>query len=680
MHPAFLRPLGGAALVAAFACVLPAKADTPAPAQAAAAAPSIASFFANSPFGGAMLSPDARFLAVRSGAPGKRDFLAVIDLANNSAKVVASYADADVGEVRWINNERLVFTTQEKNVGPGNKRYAPGLYAVNRDGDKFVELADRTGRYSNLGTRTQRKILPWHTYLLGQSGPRDSDYIYVTSANFDTAGEVRSLDLLRLNTLTGFTQTVPRPGNVQGWMLDHKGEPRLASSLDKDTVTLHYREPASGAWRVLASYPAFGDGSKALQPLGFTPEGNLYVLARSGGRDTTAVHLFDIATGKIDSQPLVVTAGFDFDGALVVNRDKVLGMSFRTDAISNEWFDPRMKALQVELDKLLPTTINLVTVPAKSDSPWVLVRSYSDVVPSIYSLYNMQTRQLNRIAEVKPDIKPSQMGRQQFVRYKARDGLEIPALLTLPPGGAKKNLPMVVLVHGGPYVRGASWGWNPQSQFLASRGYAVLEPEFRGSQGFGLRHFKAGFKQWGLAMQDDLADGVRWAVGQGIADGARVCIAGASYGGYATLMGLAKDPGLYKCGINWIGVTDIKLLYNGGWTFTNDTSDEFKAYGMPEMVGDPVKDAAQLDATSPLRQAARITQPVLLAYGGVDRRVPINHGTEFRNALQKTNTQVEWVEYPEEGHGWSLEKNNVDFWGRVERFLDKHIGAGAAKP
>ncbi len=674
MNNVFLR----AAFAAALACALPVHAQAPAATQAAR--PPIASFFANSAFGGASLSPDARFLAVRSGAPGKRDFLAVVNLADNSAKVVASYDDADIGDFRWISNERLVFNTREKGVGVGNMRYAPGLYAVNRDGEKFVELADRVGAVHTTGTRVVRKILPWHTYLLGQAGPRNSDTIYVQSYNFDTAGEVRSVDLLRLNTLTGFTQSVPRPGNVTSWMLDHQGEPRLASSFDKDTVTLHYRDPASGAWRVLASYPAYGDGSKALEPLGFAPDGKLYVLARSSGRDTTALHVFDVASGKIDPQPLVLTAGFDFDGSLVTNRDKVLGIRFTTDAESNEWFDLGMKAVQASIDKLLPATINLITVPAQSDSPWVLVRSYSDTIPGTWSLYNIQTKAINKIADVRPNINPAQMGRQQFVRYKARDGLEIPALLTLPAGGAKQKLPMVVLVHGGPFVRGGSWGWSRDTQFLASRGYAVLEPEFRGSTGFGTKHFKAGFKQWGLAMQDDLADGVRWAVDKGIADGARVCIAGASYGGYATLMGLVKHPDLYKCGINWVGVTDINLLYNGGWNFTNDTSDEYKAYGMPEMIGDPVKDAAQFKATSPIEQAARITQPVLLAYGGADRRVPVNHGTKFRDALQKTNRNVEWVEYPEEGHGWSLEKNNIDFWSRVERFLDRHIGAGATKP
>ncbi|UVW28389.1 S9 family peptidase [Massilia sp. H6] len=681
MTTLFPRALRGAACAIVLACTLPAvQAQAPAPTSVTATLPSIASFFSNSRFGGAKLSPDARFLAARSSAPDKRDFLVVVDLQTNSAKVVAAYDDADVGDFQWISNERLIFDTREKGVGQGDARYAPGLYAVNRDGEKFFELADRTGKRNTTGTRTVRKILPWHTFMLDQEGAQDSEYVYVSSIKPDTSGQMRNVELLRLNTLNGTTQAVPRPtSNVTDWTLDHKGEPRLARSLERDTVTLHYREPSNGAWRVLASYPAFGDGSESLEPLGFTPEGNLFVLARSGGRDTTALHLLDIATGKIKPEPVLVTAGYDFDGSLVSNRDKILGVMFRTDATSNEWFDPGMKAVQQAVDKLLPATINLLSAPAQADAAWVLVHAYSDVVPGSVSLYNTSTGRLNKISDLHPNINPAQMGRQQFVRYQARDGLEIPALLTLPAGGKKSALPLVVLVHGGPYVRGSSWGWNPQVQFLASRGYAVLEPEFRGSTGFGTRHFKAGFKQWGLAMQNDIADGVRWATGKGIVDAGRVCIAGASYGGYAALMGLVNDPGLYKCAINWVGVTDINLLYDSGWNFTSDLSDEWKAYGMPEMIGDRVKDAAQFKATSPLEQASRITQPLLLAYGGVDQRVPIIHGTRFRDAVMKTNRNVEWVEYPEEGHGFYLAKNKFDFWGRVERFLDKHIGAGAAR-
>jgi dipeptidyl aminopeptidase/acylaminoacyl peptidase len=335
-----------------------------------------------------------------------------------------------------------------------------------------------------------------------------------------------------------------------------------------------------------------------------------------------------------------------------------------------------MEAVQQKLDADLPCMINLMSFPSKNHTEWALVRSYSDINPLIYHLYNIRTGTLDKVGEAYPGIDPKRMGQQDPVHYAARDGMQIPALLTLPAGGAK-NAPLVMLVHGGPYVRGNFWGWNPHTQFLASRGYAVLEPEFRGSTGYGDKHFRAGWKQWGLAMQDDIADGARWAIAQGIADPKRICIAGASYGGYAVLMGLVSDPDLYKCGVSWVGVTDINLLYDGHWSFTSDLSEQWKQYGMPDLIGDQVKDAAQLKATSPIGQAARIKAPLLLAYGGADRRVPVYHGRTFLDAIKPHNRQVEWIEYEEEAHGWRLPRNRVDFWSRVEKFLDKHIGSGA---
>ncbi|HZV65025.1 MAG TPA: prolyl oligopeptidase family serine peptidase, partial [Telluria sp.] len=246
---------------------------------------------------------------------------------------------------------------------------------------------------------------------------------------------------------------------------------------------------------------------------------------------------------------------------------------------------------------------------------------------------------------------------------------QIPAYLTV-PAGAKKNLPMVVLVHGGPWLRGGTWSWNPEVQFLASRGYVVLQPEFRGSAGFGSRHFQAGWKQWGLAMQNDVADGARWAIASGLADPKRICIAGGSYGGYSALMGLINDPELFKCGIEWAGVTDIDLMYSVHWS---DIPDDYKRHGMPALVGDRIGDAAQLKAASPLENAARIRQPLLMAYGGWDLRVPIVHGEKFRDAVRQRNNKVEWVVYPDEGHGWRKPENQVDFWTRVEAFLQRNL-------
>ena len=198
----------------------------------------------------------------------------------------------------------------------------------------------------------------------------------------------------------------------------------------------------------------------------------------------------------------------------------------------------------------------------------------------------------------------------------------------------------------------------------------MIEPEFRGSNGYGQALFRAGWKQWGGAMQDALADALKWAVGQGWVDGARVCIAGASYGGYATLLGLVRHPDLYRCGIAWAAVTDPRLLYSSDW---NDTSDEAKQFGLPAMLGDPVSDAAMLAAASPLAQAERIKAPLLLAFGGEDRRVPLEHGTRMRDALTAAGHPPEWVLYPDEGHGWLKLENRYDFARRMEAFLDRNL-------
>ncbi len=668
-RPVPLRLVLGIAL----SCML---AGAPAASAAQASRPPAAAFFNNAEFGGATLSPSGRYLAARSSAPGKSMRLMVVDLQDNSVKTVASFADSDVRRFQWVNDERLVFDVTDRNVGPGDTYFAAGLFAVNRDGEGFLQLAARRvgGGVVKSSTLAQKRMLPWNTYMLPQPGSQDSDDIYVRSPEFDHAGRVVNTNLLRLNTVTGLSQLVERPGKVSSWMLGQDGEPRLASVLKEDKLIVYFRAPGSGGWRQLYQAQAFKGNDAAFTPLGFGPDGLLYVEANNG-RDTSALYTVDTASGKLSPAPLLNAPGYDFDGYLVANRDRLLGVRLLTDARENVWFDTGMKAAQEKIDQQLPTTINLVSVARNPQAAHMLVESYSDIQPSVFWLFDARTGKLNKVGESHAAIKPAEMGRQEFVRYKARDGREIPALLTLPAGGNGKNLPLVMLVHGGPFVRGTEMGWRAQAQFLASRGYAVMEPEYRGSTGFGNAHFRAGWKQWGLAMQDDVADGARWAVKQGYADAGRICIAGGSYGGYAALMGVVKDPDLYRCAVDWMGVTDINLLYDGHWSATSDASDEYLQYGLPVLVGDQTRDAAQLEATSPIRQAARIKAPLLLAYGGVDRRVPLYHGTEFLAAVKKHNSTVDWVEYPDEGHGLAVEQNRIDFWTRVEKFLDQHIGA-----
>lgn len=646
-------------------------------AQAPSVRPPAAQFFETSPYTGAKLSPDARFLAVRVALPGKRESLAVVELDSGTVTAVAGFADVDIGRFMWISDQRMVFDTTDKQLDKGNLDRAPGLFGVNRDGTGYQQLVMREGEAHGViqGTNSNIKrapLLKWNHFMLTQPGAQDSEFVYVISPQFD-GGEMRYVDLKKLHTMSGRVQNVPRPANVRRWLLDQNGEPRIAIALERDTQSVHYRDPASGEWRALASFNAYSGGAHAFQPLAFGPDGTLFVETHAG-KDRSAVHTFNFATGTVNPQAKIDTGDYDFDGKLITNKEKLLGMRLTTDAESTMWFDPRMKAVQDTVDNLLPATANLISVAARPATPWVLVESFSDVSPRSYMAYNTETRVFRKIGSTRPGINPAQMGQQQAVKYKARDGLDIPGLLTLPPGSKGKDLPLVVLVHGGPFMRGSSWGWAAETQFLASRGYAVLEPEFRGSTGFGEAHFKAGWRQWGLAMQHDVADGVKWAVKQGIVDPKRVCIAGASYGGYSALMGLINDPDLYKCGINWVGVTDINLMYDGKWNFEDDISDRYRKYGMPELVGDQVRDAAQLKATSPLMQAARVKQPLLLAYGGADRRVPAYHGEKFYQAVKPHNPDVEWVVYPLEGHGWRQPRTNIDFWTRVEKFLDRHIG------
>lgn len=644
------------------------------PGWAASAAPSVESFFNYPAFAGATLSPAGRYLAVRvPHEQSGRYMLAVYDSAQHKINIVAKFATRDIAEIQWVNEERILFNTRDKQLGSGDAFTGPGLWAVNADGSSMRQLVT-TGDVSSSAPR----MLPWN-HVMGPVGAQDSEWVYILTA-VDTGNHGKSgyVNMLRLNTLTGRTEGIKRPAETQGYTLDEAGKPRLAHVFAEGgrTVAYQIREGDSDEWRLLTSFDAYQPQSGAFTPLAYARDGTLYVSSNKDG-DKLAVYTYDFKANKVSGKPLVQLEHHDFSGGLMLRDGKLLGIHYEADAEGTLWLDPEYKALQEEIDKLLPSTINKLRIPRRSGTPNVLVASYSDVQPTVYFLYNRSTRKLEPVGQTYPQIRPEQMGTQDIVRIAARDGMQVPALLTLPPDSTGKKLPLVVMVHGGPYVRGTHYGWNRESQFLASRGYAVLEPEFRGSTGYGYRHFKAGWKQWGLKMQDDIADATRWAIAQGYADPKRICIAGASYGGYATLMGLVNNPELYQCGIDWVGVTDINLMYNGHWRFGDDMGESWKKYGMPEMVGDQVKDAAQLKATSPLEQAARIKQPVLLAYGAVDRRVPLIHGLAFRDALVQTNNQVEWVQYDEEGHGWRLPKNNIDFWTRVEKFLGKHIGTAA---
>ena len=443
------------------------------------------------------------------------------------------------------------------------------------------------------------------------------------------------------------------------------GTLRAALARREDRQSLHLRRP-DGSWAQVDERHWRDAG--AVQPVHAAADGRLFGLAQHG--DKRALFVLDPETGRPAREPMLESPDFDLAPHFISSRDGLLGVRYLVDGEATLWLDESMKALQQRIDQRLPGRVNRVDPPRHGDSPWVLVQSWSDRQPLMALVFHRETGEVLRLGSSHPEIEPRAMGRTELHRIPARDGLPLPAWLTLPADEAKGPRPMVLLVHGGPWVRGAQWRWDPEVQFLASRGYAVLQVEFRGSTGFGARHFEAGIGQWGQAMQTDLADAARWAIARGTADADRIAIMGASYGGYATLMGLVTDPGLYRCGVAWVGVTDPMLLFSVDWS---DITGESKRYGLTTLIGDPVADAERLRRASPLRRAAEIKSPLMLAYGAWDLRVPLVHGEKMREALKSHGARHEWVVYDNEGHGWSRAENRVNFWTRVEAFLAREL-------
>jgi dipeptidyl aminopeptidase/acylaminoacyl peptidase len=321
------------------------------------------------------------------------------------------------------------------------------------------------------------------------------------------------------------------------------------------------------------------------------------------------------------------------------------------------------------VDQVLPNTFNQVS---GQPNGMVLVHAWSDREPSRWYLLDVPGERLKLLAVGRPGLDPAKARPMEALRYAARDGLSIPAYLTRPDSGPGPQ-PLVVVVHGGPATRD-HWGWEDEVQLLAAQGYVVFQPQFRGSTGFGLRFERAGWRQWGQSMQDDITDGVQHLVDQGIADPARICIYGASYGGYAAVWGLAKTPDLYRCGVSFAGVADIgHMMSDQSDANANRHAREWRRL----MVGSVDADAAQFDAVSPLKHAARIRAPLFIAHGLHDERVPISHAEKLRQALDRAGKPYEWLELST-GHGLHDSWSERQFLEKLLAFLSKHLAQPAA--
>ncbi|WP_166652162.1 S9 family peptidase [Roseateles toxinivorans] len=628
----------------------------------------------------AKLSPSGRRVAVSTSRGANRVGLMVLELQPTpTAKRVALFSDADVRRFDWVGDDRLVFDVVDLESGSGeDRRQAPGLFAINADGSEFRMLVKRRGNPFVSDGSWRPESLDWNHMLLQVPLPQEGvrpDEVVIGAMRFGD-NDIKAVTPLWLNVRTGRTRSLElgdAPRNAVSWLFDSKGQPRLATTLGEGRRALHWRGPGETGWRELAQSDLLNGP--------FTPNvvddsGALYVTHSEGPAGEAVLTRFDFQTMKPMSPPLVRTPGFDFRGRLILDRagSRALGVRVDTDGEQTVWYDEAMKRMQALADERLPGRVNRLSCRrCGADDMVVLVRSYADRDPGRLWLYEAAQRRWQHVSAVMDGIDPQRMATVDLQRIKARDGRDLPVWLTLPPGvPAGQPAPAVVLVHGGPWVRDGHWRWQAMEQFLASRGYLVISPEFRGSTGYGDAHYRAGWKQWGQAMQDDVADALLWAQAKGQA-GKQACIAGASYGGYATLMGLVRHPELYRCGVAWVAVTDPFLFLKGSWWIGDDIGGQGRRHMLPELVGDVEKDAAMLTAVSPLAQAQRIKGPLLLAFGEDDRRVPIAHGERLREALRAAGRPPEWVSYANEGHSWRLLATQIDFARRVELFLGKHL-------
>lgn len=635
-------------------------------AQAAGASIPLADFFKAATISNMRMAPGGKSIAAIREVNGRSNIV-VMDVATRKVLIITTFTDADVTALGWITADRLNFSFYDRTQGSGNQT-SSGLFVIERDGTGFRPIA---GHSSSMGAN--RLLLSVGSSLLQrvrENGKATEDVLILVPSMQAQAKFSSNVYRLNTSTLRSSLLTLGGPTNAVDWTFDTQHVARVALS-QRDGVTLfNYRDSEQSAWRVLFEVKP-EDVIQMVVPLGFDAQGVLYVSAYAG-RDNAAIYRFDPAAGKISGEPVIAVSGFDLTGGLIFSADykQLLGVRYEADRERTFWIDPERKKIQEQVDQAIPDTVNVLQFDSENSDAPVLVTSYSDRDPGRFLLFDAKKVQLLQLAASRPWIKPEAMSSTRFIRYDARDGLSIPAQLTLPVGATGK-VPLVVLHYGGPYVRPIHWSWDPVVQLLASRGYAVFMPAPRASTGFGAKLFTSGWKQWGLGMQDDVTDGVRALIKDGVVDAQRVCIAGASYGGYLTMMGLVKEPDLFKCGINWVGVTDQALLFTVTWSdFSRLDSDR---YALPLLIGDPVKDRERFNRTSPLERAAEIKQPVLMGYGGLDKRVPLIHGEKMRAALVPHNKQVEWVVYPDEGHGWLKLESNLDFWGRAEKFLAKNL-------
>lgn len=612
--------------------------------------PPLEDFFKDPSFDQIVISPTGKRVAALSKWKEHLN-LYVIDLKTKRPTQLTGLDTIDITGVHWVGDDRLVFSTRDDGFLTG------GLYSIDADGSHSRVLGESIQQQENEGKTIIRETSFLDRYC------NSTDEILVLSNErrlFDS-------DVYRMNVHTGAKQMVARnPGHIEHWVADGTGAVRAGFGAEGRDLFLIYRDTADGEWREIKRWDFMKGG---IEPLAFDQANKLLYVLSSLDRNTDALCLYDPAAGKIERE-LYADNTYDMETVILSRSDRsLLGYRFHGERPEWVWTDPAMKKLQALVDQELPGTKNLF-FSRSEDNAWVVIDACSDRDPGTFYLLNTRGLTMEKLVSRMGWIKFAQMAEMKPIQYQARDGMTIHGYLTLPVGMDPHSLPLIVNPHGGPWVRD-EWGFDPEVQFFASRGYAVLQTNFRGSTGYGGKFLTAGYGQWGLAMQDDITDGVRWVISQGIVDPKRIAIYGASYGGYAAMAGLAFTPELYRCGINYVGVTDIELLLK-----TIPKAWESTRAQMEAMTGNAKRDRERLRATSVLLNADKIRVPVFFAYGELDDRVDMKHATKLASKLKANHIPVEWMVRSDEGHGYHHWDNKIGFYRAAKKFLARNLALG----
>ncbi len=588
------------------------------------------------------ISPDGKHLAFMQPWENRLNIF-VQEIGKTEEVQVTFSKERDIQGYFWKNDNRLVFL-QDKG---GNENFH--LFAVDKDGKNQKELT--------VGDDVRAEII---------------DDLFENENEMIVGLNKRNpefYDAYRININTGeLTMVGENPGNITGWQTDNAGVIRIATTTDGINAGVLYRNSEKEPFSELITT----NFKESFSPLYFDFDDKTLLVASNIGRDRTSIVRFDPISKK-EITTLFEHPEVDVSSVLRSRKRKLItGVAYETDKSHYHFFDKQREELQKKLDKRFPGyEVGLSGQNRNEDK--LLITVSSDRSYGSYYFYDLTTGSFTKLAEISPWLKEDDLAEMKPIKYIARDGKVINGYLTLPKGVPTKNLPVIINPHGGPWARD-EWGFNPEVQFLANRGYAVLQMNFRGSVGYGRAFWEASFKQWGKTMQDDITDGVNWMISQGFADPKRIAIYGASYGGYATLAGITLTPDLYACAVDYVGVSNL-------FTFMSTIPPYWKPYldMMYEMVGDPEKDKELMTAASPVFHVDKIKCPLFIAQGANDPRVAKAESDQMVEALKKRGIDVPYMVKDNEGHGFGNEENRMDFYKEMERFFGKYLGGRVGK-